>query len=69
MDLMDAALGPVLNLSGELTARGVDRFPAGPAYGGDEARVLKLALKGDDAVARARPEFRIGERIEYRGTD
>src|ERR1700686_1404000 len=64
MDLMDAALRSVLHLPGELTARRVDRLPTGLAYGGDEARILKLALKSDDAVARAGPEFRIGERIE-----
>jgi hypothetical protein len=64
LNSVQTPLGPVLDLAGELTARGVDIFASRLTNGGDQIRVLKYSLKGDDSVSRAGPEFGIRERIE-----
>src|SRR5450759_4908406 len=64
LNSVQAPLGPVLDLAGKLTARGIDILASRFATGGDQTRVLQDSLKGDDPVARAGPELGVRKRIE-----
>ena len=60
----EAALGAVLHLPGQLSARGVDVVAARLADRGDAARVLQRLLEPQDALARRHGELGARERVE-----
>src|SRR5215831_17864710 len=64
MNSLPAPLGPILHLSRELTAGGVDIFAARPAHRRNKTFVVQHALEGENSAARTGPEFRVGKWIE-----